>query len=273
MCRRLPRRVWACSWVPVGADWGLLAASFRAAVSEIEATKCKGLIRQARRWGLTRRGWVVVGLLVLTAAVLLMSGIHPFLAVNAPVRADILVVEGWVADYAVEAAAQEFARGGYSRLYVTGGSIERGAPLSEYKNYAALGAAVVNQFGVPDHQVQAVPSPDVRRDRTYASALALRKWLEARGGIPRALNVVTTGTHARRTRLMYQEAFGDAAEIGVISVVDEGYDPNRWWAYSQGVRSVMSETAAYIYARLFFRVSADRREENETGEDPKKSSP
>jgi len=173
----------------------------------------------------------------------------------------------------VEAAVQEFNQGDYTMIYVTGGPMERGAPLSEYKNYAALGAAVVNYFGVPTHQIQAVPTPNVQRDRTYASALALRDWLKARGKFPHALNVVTTGAHARRTRLLYEKAFGDTCEIGVISVVDEGYDPDRWWAYSQGVRSVMSETAAYVYARLFFQVSADRRRENKTGENPVESSP
>jgi DUF218 domain len=197
-------------------------------------------------------------LVLLVLAALFLRGVLPFLAVNAPVTAQVLVVEGWVNDYALEAAVQEFHRGGYSKMYVTGGPLERGEPLSEYKTYAALGAAVAIHFGVPPTLVQAVPAPNVRRDRTYASALALRDWLELHGQMPDGLNLVTLGPHARRSRLLYEKAFGDACRIGVISIEDEGYDPHRWWAYSQGVRTVVSETVAYLYTRFFFRVSADQ---------------
>ena len=159
-------------------------------------------------------------------------------------------------------------------MYVTGGPIDRGAPLAEYKTYAALGAAVAGFFGVPTNRVHAVPSPGVQRDRTYASALALRDWLKLHGGVPPALNLVTVGPHSRRSRLLFEKAFDGDCEIGVIAVEDEDYDPQRWWAYSRGVRAVMSETITYLYARCLFGVSADRENaENDSGEDPVESSP
>lgn len=213
-------------------------------------------------------------LLVLVSAAIFLRWIHPFLATSVPVEAGVLVVEGWVPDHALQAAVQEFDRGGYSMVYVTGGPLARGAPLSEYKTFAALGEGVMEHFGAPENRVQSVPAPKVRRDRTYASALALRDWLEAHDGLPDSLNVVTVGAHSRRTRLMYETAFGDGCEIGVISIEDDEYDPRCWWSYSQGVRTVMSETAAYLYARLLFRVSADREMvQNASGEDPVESSP
>ena len=30
------------------------------------------------------------------------------------------------------------------------------------------------------------------------------------------------------------------------------YDPKRWWCYSEGVREILGETIAYVYARFFF---------------------
>ncbi len=203
----------------------------------------------------------------------LLYGIYPFFALSAPVPAEVLVVEGWAADYAIQAAVQEFNARGYAKVYVTGGPMDMGAPLSEYKTYAALGAAVLQYFGAPTNQVQAVPAPKVRRDRTYASALALKDWMEARGESPAALNVLTIGPHARRSRLLYEKAFGKGCRIGVISIEPEDFDPDRWWTYSAGVRSVLGETTSYLYARLLFRVSADRRPENGKGEDPVGSSP
>ena len=123
---------------------------------------------------------------------------------------------------------------------------------------SALGAAVVKSMDHLQVRVLEVPAPKVQRDRTYASALALRDWFEARDGVPASLNVLTVGVHARRTRLLYEKAFGPGCDIGVLSVPDEDYDAGRWWEYSQGVRAVISETSAYLYARLFFEASADR---------------
>lgn len=230
-------------------------------------TRWRGLLKRAPAWRLTRRGWVAVVLLVLVGTALFVRFIHPFLAMNAPVSAEVLVVEGWVPDYALEAAVREFHERGYQRVYVTGIPLERGAPLSNYKTYAALGAAVLEHFGLPTNQVQAVPSPDVRRDRTYASALALWDWMNARDERPAALNLLTVGVHARRSHLLYEDVFGDKCKVGVIAVENRGYDARRWWVSSTGVRAVVGETLAYLYVRVLFQISAERRAEETSRED------
>ena len=48
-------------------------------------------------------------------------------------------------------------------------------------------------------------------------------------------------------------ALGANVAVGVISVPDRGYDPNRWWRYSQGVKTVINEVIGYIYTRFIFR--------------------
>jgi len=236
-------------------------------------SRWKGLLKRRLCWRLTRRGWAAVALLFLICSALFVRFIHPFLAVTATVSSNVLVVEGWVPDYALKAAAQEFHDRGYQRVYVTGIPLERGAPLSQYKTYAVLGAAVLEYFGVPTNQVYAVSAADVRRDRTYASAVALRDWMEAREELPTSLNLLTLGLHARRSRLMYEDAFGEGCEVGVIAVETEGYDPQRWWASSKGVRGVVGETVAYVYARVLFQASEKGLDEKETGEDSVESSP
>ena len=60
------------------------------------------------------------------------------------------------------------------------------------------------------------------------------------------------GPHARRTRLLFQEAFGSKVAVGVIAVPDDAYDPRHWWRSSEGVRDVVGEAIAYVYARFFF---------------------
>jgi hypothetical protein len=68
----------------------------------------------------------------------------------------------------------------------------------------------------------------------------------------RRINVLTENTHARRTRLLFQEAFGKEADVGIISVPNPGYRADRWWRFSAGAREVMSESVSYMYAKFFF---------------------
>jgi uncharacterized SAM-binding protein YcdF (DUF218 family) len=206
----------------------------------------------------TARGWAAVILICAALALAAVRGVHPFLAANDPQPGGALVVEGWAPDYALQAAIAEFQRNHYERLYVTGGPIEQGAPLSEYKTYAELGAATLLKLGMSTNVVQAVPAAFVAQDRTYTSAVYLRKWLHEHGVSPAKFNVLTTGPHARRSRLLFQKALGKDAIVGVIAVQVRDYEPGRWWRSSQGVRAVTSEAVAYGYARFIFRAPKEQ---------------
>jgi uncharacterized SAM-binding protein YcdF (DUF218 family) len=82
--------------------------------------------------------------------------------------------------------------------------------------------------------------------------LVLRDWLMRHHIACPALNVVTQGAHARRSRLLFEKAFGGGTRIGVIPIPADDYDAQAWWRTSAGVRDVIGETIAYVYARLFF---------------------
>ncbi|MGA2556129.1 MAG: hypothetical protein ABSG04_07630, partial [Verrucomicrobiota bacterium] len=71
--------------------------------------------------------------------------------------------------------------------------------------------------------------------------------------------------HARRSRLLFQKACGDDTKVGVIALDDVGYDPTHWWRTSEGVREVVGEGIAYLYARIVFHPS---RVDNETSNKP-----
>jgi uncharacterized SAM-binding protein YcdF (DUF218 family) len=213
---------------------------------------CLGLLRRRQCLMPTLRGWLLLGVGAAALLVSVFRGIQPFLAVTDPVPGGILVVEGWMPDYALKAAIAEFKRTHYDRLLVTGIPLQNGAPLSEYKNFAQLGAATLIKLGLSTNEVQAVPAPEVQRDRTYATAIALKHWLREHHLAPTRINLITGGAHARRSRLMFEKALGKGVAVGVIALPPKDYEERRWWHSSQGVRTIIGEALAYTYARLLF---------------------
>ncbi|HYE36640.1 ElyC/SanA/YdcF family protein [Methylocaldum sp.] len=161
-------------------------------------------------------------------------------------------------DYAMEEVISEFKRNHYSKIYVTGGPIERGAPLHEYRTSAEAGAATLIRLGLNADVVRAVPAPLIRKDRTYIAAVALKNWLLQHEIAESSLTVISLGVHARRSRVLFQEAMGRSTRIGVIAIEDRSYDSNRWWESSQGFRTVTDEIIAYAYVRLLFQPRKER---------------
>jgi hypothetical protein len=178
--------------------------------------------------------------------------------VNDTVPGGVLVAEGWGSDVFMQEVIAEFGRGHYSGLYVTGGPVEKGAPLMEYKTYAELAAATLVKMNFDPKLLHAVPAMEVRKDRTYASALALKQWLREHSVSPEKINIVSMGPHSRRTRMLFQKAFGPGSRIGIIAVEDPNFDPRRWWTTSIGFRGVTDEMLAYFYARFLFHPAEEQ---------------
>ena len=204
------------------------------------------LARKRTLWVPTWQGSLVLLGLVLGFAFLFVSGIHSFLAKTERVNADILVVEGWVPDYALRLAAREFRRGEYRYLCTTGGPLDHGSYLAPFNNWAKLAASTLQALGTPEAKLVVAPAPAAQRHRTFRAANSFREKLAAASIEQAALNVVTLGTHARRTQLIYEKVFGDEVEIGVVSVPSRAYDPDRWWASSNGAKAVLTETIGWL---------------------------
>ncbi|MBX3705484.1 MAG: YdcF family protein [Pseudomonadales bacterium] len=203
--------------------------------------------RPARVMLPTWRTWLL--LLVTGACGLTWAGrnAHEFLAISRPVATSVLVVEGWLPDYAVAYTIEEFKRGGYQLLITSGGPIERGAFLSEYGSHAALTAATLVRMGMDPARVAAAPADAALRNRTWASAVAVRDWLAANGMGHESVNVVSLGAHARRSLAVYRKVFGDGWAVGTLAVPDRDVDPAGWWRTSQGVKVTAVELLGWLY--------------------------
>jgi hypothetical protein len=200
----------------------------------------------------TLRGWSVLLSLAAAFLAVVVSEARTFLTVNDPISSDILVIEGWIPDEAMQRIAAEVAGGHYHKVLVTGGPIGAGKILCGYTTWAELGAATLSRLGVSTNTVEAVPATKVSRDRTYASAVALHAWLRRHQIDTTSLNIITMAEHSRRTRLLFCKGLGHEYHVGVISINNPEYAPNRWWKSSEGVRSVVGEMLAYGYARFLF---------------------
>ncbi len=208
-------------------------------------------IRRRTIWCPTLLGGLTLLALVGGAVVLTISYAHGFLAVSErEASAEVLVIEGWLPDYALAVAVKELETGEYSHVCVGGGPLDHGNYLSSYRSYAELSAASLKALGVAADRVIVAPAANTRLHRTYESARAVRRALEDSRANVAAVNVLTLGVHARRSRLVFKKEFGDIA-VGVISVPREDYDPARWWASSAGARVLLVEGVAWMHEWLF----------------------
>lgn len=214
-----------------------------------------GLLRRREMVVPSLSGMLVAALILAAGAIAFFRGVQPFLAQTRPVGGGILVVEGWIPDYAMREALAAFRSRPYSLLVATGGPLPQGTAYSSYGSHADLAAVTLEGFGLPADSIAVVPSPEVTRDRTYQEGVSLGEWMKGEGAAlkVRSVDVFSFSAHARRSRLLYAKALGPEVDVGVYSSRDLGYDPARWWKSSNGVRKVCDEVIGYVYAKFFFR--------------------
>ena len=196
----------------------------------------------------TLLGWFLILACMTGLTFVCADRAYPFLAYEHPIDSNVFIIEGWVPDDVLDQGLELF-KDSARLLIATGGPLPIGSELSEYKTYAGLTAARLEKMGFTEEQIVAVPNDAVDKDRTYASALAFKEWLAQHSGVSHA-NLVTKGPHARRSFIIFRGVLPDTFELGACAVPSRDYDPKRWWACSEGFRTVISEGIAYVYARL-----------------------
>lgn len=201
---------------------------------------------------LTWQGWI----LILTLLFVLFAGflkfISGFLSVNKPIGGNILALDGQMPDFSIKEAMHVFDTGNYDLIVVTGGKIQTGYFIGGYQTMAEVTAASFLQMGFDKEKIVAIPGGEYKRDRTYNSAVSLKKWIKENNINVKKIDVLAVGSHARRSRFLFARAMEKEYEVGIISVKDPAYNSDNWWKSSVGVRTVLSETIAYFYVLLFF---------------------
>src|SRR5947209_2963999 len=205
------------------------------------------LVQRREVWLPTIWGWLALFLVAAALGIALVRMLYPFLALNAPVGARVLVVEGWLGSQELDDAAAIFRRGGYERVLTTGGPIPAGADSLPQLSYAEAAARYLKRHGLADAPVIAVPAPMTTHDPTFHSALMVRNWARREGLELEAIDVVSQCPHARRSRLLYQLAFGPQVRVGVLATRVADYDAGRWWRSSAGARDVWDQATGLVW--------------------------
>ena len=202
-----------------------------------------GLVVRRECWTLSLRGKFVVLVILAALAAGMAHEAYPFLALNDPIRAGVMIVEGWAAyPEVLPQVAAEYKRGYYDRLLILKDShdAEMPDPADRLVRYGIARGAIESFIYLP-----------VDRNRTYHAATVAHEWFIRNQPSGKSVDVVTIGPHARRTWTMYHAAFGKTAKIGVISLTDPLYDPKNWWHTSEGLRQVQDEALKYVYGELY----------------------
>jgi uncharacterized SAM-binding protein YcdF (DUF218 family) len=208
--------------------------------------------RLRRIWLPTMFGWIVLLLLSIVTSILIVRNIYAFLAQNEPVGARILVIEGWLAPEELDQAVKIYKKGGYERVVTTGGPISGWPELIINTDYAKVSADYLAKHGVPRDAIIIVPTPSSAQERTFLSAVVLRESARNLGIVLDSFDVFSSGAHSRRSRLLYQMAFGPNVRIGILAARPAFYDSEAWWRASNGVEAIIFQSIGLLWVKCCF---------------------
>lgn len=107
--------------------------------------------------------------------------------------------------------------------------------------FADLTAETLRRTGVPAERIITLPTLDTGESRTWANARMFAS-RAAQDGIT-AVDVISFGIHARRSRVTYRTACGSGVQVGILSVADPETERGKWWRSARGWVKVIKELA------------------------------
>jgi uncharacterized SAM-binding protein YcdF (DUF218 family) len=209
-------------------------------------------LRLAQRrtvWCPTWLGLFCIAVLLVIPAVWWWSCGESFLSVTRRLPAKVLVVEGWIGRTGIRAARAEFEEHGYQYIAPTGG-LTSGFWEDGLSNYAEMAARELIRLGVPTDKIVVSATTETESHRTFESAVAVRRVLEARGIRPTTLDVFTFGPHAMRSALVFTKVLGPKTNVGVVAWLPSIYKTEPWWRSSKRAKQFLEESVGYLYEVL-----------------------
>jgi len=216
------------------------------------------LFHRRQIWLPTWQGVLLLVVIVAAASLIALRHLASYLAPHDPATtrdgrgASTLIVEGWLDEDGLDAAIAAIGRGRYQRVIASGGPIDGWREDQRWPTYAERAADYLRRHGVTSIPVVAVAAPESVQDRTFLSAIVVREWLRRQGGAIDAVDLFSGGVHARRSRLVFQMAFGPEVDVGVFAAAPRRYALERWWTTSEGAKAVLGEAISLAWTACCF---------------------
>lgn len=191
-------------------------------------------------------------LICIMTCILLANTLYSFLSPNEPVGGRILVVEGWLTPDELDQAEQAFKNGKYERVVTTGGPISGWPDLYPDTDYAKISADYLARHNVKRDLITVVSTPKSAQERTFLSAVMFRESAQKSGMTLDAIDIFSSGPHARRSRLLFQMALGKKVRVGVLAARPSSFDPDAWWRTSAGVEAIVFQSIGFVWVKCCF---------------------
>jgi hypothetical protein len=114
---------------------------------------------------------------------------------------------------------------------------------NNFTSFSELARNKLLSMGIDSSLVLSIPCNRVNINRTLTSALAFRDWLKTSNFKVKGINIVSLGSHARRTWLSYTKVLDKSYNIGIVSFPDRKGRFSRKYKVLQTLR----ETLGFVY--------------------------
>jgi hypothetical protein len=214
------------------------------------------------QWDLKKNNIIILFVLciiVLGSLMLLINfssnAIAQYLNVNKPIdEAEVLLVEGWVDIYTLKFVKNEFSKGSYKYILISGmeGEPASGRNIVENtdSNASYIAQKLINR-GIDSSEVKVAACHSTSIHRTFSMALAVRDWLNLNDPSIRRVNICTEYSHGRKTWSAYKRVLGDKITAGIFTFPKEQTPISQWFFKRVGFRHQMYSLLGYIYAALW----------------------
>jgi len=209
------------------------------------------LIKKQHIWLPTPLGLIIITLVLLSSSVFILKNLAHYLAQQQSIKAPILIVEGWISDLALKEVIKHYKTADYKMIITTGGLIKT-RNSTKHKTYAGSAAAYLRNNGLNSINIKSLPTPESAQNRTFLSAVIVRDWLQKQNIKTKQINLYSQGVHARRTKTLYEMAFGKQYRIGINAAKTKEYKLDNWWKSSTGAKYVITEMIGLIWVKCCF---------------------
>jgi hypothetical protein len=128
-------------------------------------------------------------------------------------------------------------------IYDISGLDNKNRIINNMRSNADLTRNRLISMGIDSTSLISITGEKVRINRTLTSALAFRDWISKSGIEVTGINIISAGTHARRTWMTFDKVLDNTFRIGIISLPDHRHDRSEKMKILKTIR----ETIAYIY--------------------------